>query len=710
MFLSPYTKVEESFNLQAIHDILNYGIGPDQIDFYDHKQFPGVVPRTFVGSLLVSGIVSPLVWLIKLVTGRNLLEGDQSTLQLLVRAVIGLANGFLLIHLGTSVTKIDFVARKFKKKSIIANCYMLMVLSQFHILYYSSRTLPNFMALPFVNYGLSKMVAGDITGLTWLAFTGIVFRIEVGVFSFLIAVSSVGFFQQSDIFLTILMLAVGTIIGTIVSGSVDSYFWGRLIIPELQSLQYNVVEGKAANWGVEPFQAYFNKYIPQLFRPPAVLMLAIIGLSTDPSDDGTVVTDPKTKQTIHRPSKNSLKILCVGSLLYVIIMSAQPHKEWRFIIYVVPVISIFAGNGLATLIARSKESFARKFLVFVFLVLTLAAGLVSAFMGYASSYNYPGGEALKLINQLTKNVDEKTKIHLDVATCMSGASRFGEVHNDLVVYDKTEPDIGESWFLFDFDYLVTEITRDHPFAQSWEKQAVIPAFKDVSPVPVLNWIQQYNSPKDIVGDLVNISVEAFKTKDFSKIKELLDIPIIKEDSLSVYKRFEIGPVPLLHLEDYSKLGKFSLEELADSMFEEVANHRKESGLEENPMDDMLEDLLAQLESLGENEDPELAKPKVDDMLGDFFQELEGMLKAEIPGLKNEEKSGLENTEEDMPGLEEMDEMMKMLLKEMESIVKAEQPGLEKEGKPGLEEFSMDDMMAELLKELEGMAAAENMEQ
>ena len=69
IYVAPYTKVEESFNLQATHDILTYGVPFKNISasfkkYYDHHSFPGSVPRTFVGPLVLSAAARPFAWLV----------------------------------------------------------------------------------------------------------------------------------------------------------------------------------------------------------------------------------------------------------------------------------------------------------------------------------------------------------------------------------------------------------------------------------------------------------------------------------------------------------------------------------------------------------------------------------------------------------------------------------------------------------------------
>ncbi|KAI0226071.1 alpha-1,6- mannosyltransferase [Massospora cicadina] len=72
IYLAPYTKVEESFNLQTIHDFLF--LGPRRLSEFDHLTFPGVVPRTCLGGLAISLLVYPQHLLLKLLSSRSLLD------------------------------------------------------------------------------------------------------------------------------------------------------------------------------------------------------------------------------------------------------------------------------------------------------------------------------------------------------------------------------------------------------------------------------------------------------------------------------------------------------------------------------------------------------------------------------------------------------------------------------------------------------------
>lgn len=100
LFVSPYTKVEESFNIQAIHDIMIHGLPGNRFastfltQNYDHMSFPGSVPRTFVGALGLAAVVKPLSGVLGLDEANGTLEG----MQILGKKTSGLIDKCKLIY------------------------------------------------------------------------------------------------------------------------------------------------------------------------------------------------------------------------------------------------------------------------------------------------------------------------------------------------------------------------------------------------------------------------------------------------------------------------------------------------------------------------------------------------------------------------------------------------------------------------------------
>lgn len=528
LVISPFTKVEESFNIQAIHDILKFGIFPlETIDNYDHKQFPGVVPRTFLGSLVVAGLAKPIL----LLSSAFGFEIEGYELQKLVRAVLGLVNVLMLIRLRDSINKITFSDKKSKRKGLIGFWYTTLLLSQFHLLYYSSRTLPNFIALPLVNFSLSKIIQGDLSGLTWLAFTGIVFRLEVGLFGLIIAiVSSLGF-GQSNIFGNIIYLAMGTLLGGFTSFCIDSYFWGRPLIPEIDSFIFNIVQGKSTEWGTEPWDTYFKKYLFQLFRPPVILMLAIPGLINDPANDGTKFGD---KKSAPHPARYSLRILFISSILFIAAMSFQPHKEWRFIVYTIPIFTLQAANGVTNICQKWGLSVLNKVLIFIIGANVIISSLLSLHMGYISSFNYPGGDALQFTNNyiLENYKNETVSVHMDVPACMTGITRFGELDGKFASYDKSEQD---------FDITNYDIIITHNEVPNWELLHSSRVFDGISLRMFIQIFMAQRKDRLTIFNITKLILSEFAQGEFGTVHDMLRSTITTVEYLNVYKNVNKNP-------------------------------------------------------------------------------------------------------------------------------------------------------------------------
>lgn len=418
-YYAPFTKVEESFNLQATFDILH------QSPHYDHLDYPGVVPRTFLGATVLSTVAWPVVQLLP--------EMSWLDQQVLVRMILA---AFFVLSLGKFAS--GGVRTLFGQTT--AHFTVVLLLCQFHLVFWASRTLPNMFALPWALLGLHHwisslaQVSGRKNHLRWmiryLTFAGVVFRFEVGILlAILIATEWIfgGGITLRDIFKQSI---VSAIISLIITVPLDSFFWNQWIWPEGMVFYFNVILNKSSEWGTLPFSAYFVSFLPRILLVSYPLAIA------------AYATDARVRRML------------TPMIVYIAVFSCLPHKEWRFIIYTVPVFTVAAASSVSSAWIRRSSSFIYRGFLLVSLLGAAASFAISIIMFQISRLNYPGGEALFSLHQIEKDTPY-LHVHLDTETAMTGASLFGQ-SNPHWVYSKNETHTSEEDFIdAQYTHLIT---------------------------------------------------------------------------------------------------------------------------------------------------------------------------------------------------------------------------------------------------------------
>ncbi|MBE4750724.1 hypothetical protein G4177_21370 [Corallococcus sp. ZKHCc1 1396] len=109
-------------------------------------------------------------------------------------------------------------------------------------------------------------------------------------------------------------------------GLLDRLTWGRWFHSAIVYLDFNVVQGKAAQWGTEDFD-----YYPRILRramPGVSMLVGVLAL-------------------VALPRAWGLAALAAG---FVLLHAHQPHKELRFLVPVLPLFAALAGVGLDSLL------------------------------------------------------------------------------------------------------------------------------------------------------------------------------------------------------------------------------------------------------------------------------------------------------------------------------------------------------------------------
>ncbi|KAF9533988.1 Alg9-like mannosyltransferase family-domain-containing protein [Crepidotus variabilis] len=641
VFLCPYTKVEESFNLHAVHDVIMYGVGVEGLYNYDHYTFPSPVPRTFIASLVLAYITKPFIPLLPYLAGfmvflsntgmfpslptslsastsnavnlslsghpissNGTTDPTKFTLQILIRLVLSTLSSLSLIFIKRRLARSSFspasppslsASSTISKPTTnspsssttlsltplnLGEYYTLLSISQFHIPFWMSRTLPNTFALILVNVATGLLLHASLpsssssssavsttattssisttatsslnpTGgtpqtsasatakrqtpttptkhtkhtllqhihtsnrntllaISLLTLTAIVLRAEVVMVHvplvLQILVEGSGMIARNRGgrgrgrgralrrglgFWSVLRVGVAVGVGALAATIlIDTYFntssntqgtfgVGRWIWPELSSILFNVVEGKSSEWGISPWYTY-ALLLPKLLM--ASLPLCLIGLyvplltSTEASNEDSKVISSATEATSssprktkapsspspkkleastqittkltsspsssspYKPSSPSLILFLIPYISMIVLLSFLGHKEWRFVMYVVPAFNVGAAVGGVRLSSHFPTRFWRTFIHLTLFGMVFGNMVLTALLTKTSMGNYPGGEAMRRIHEVVSDGSssygvetekpEHARIHIHISNlaAQTGASLFMQLN------------------------------------------------------------------------------------------------------------------------------------------------------------------------------------------------------------------------------------------------------------------------------------------
>lgn len=288
-----------------------------------------------------------------------------------------------------------------------------------------------------------------------ITYAGIVFRSEIAIM--LVTHTIYLLFQQRASLADVSRAGIaGVALGLATTVSIDSFFWQQFPLwPEWTGFYYNTILGKSTEWGVSPWHHYFLSAIPKLVMNPLVTIICL----------PTAISTPAIQSRSNA--------ILFPSLSFVAIYSLLPHKEWRFIVYVVPPLTAAAAAGAGWIWTRRDKRIWYRFWSIALVLSVVGSFLGSSLLLGVSSLNYPGGQALTRLHRMSSWGKHGTvKVHLDNLSCQTGITRFLQLSPPEIspalhktkrssatwIYDKTENerDLLDPAFMTQFHYVLTE--------------------------------------------------------------------------------------------------------------------------------------------------------------------------------------------------------------------------------------------------------------
>lgn len=392
--------------------------------------------------------------------------------------------------------------------------FTLITITQFHFMFYMSRLLPNIIALPLTLLAVRYWIRRDVK---WFISTAgaviIIFRSELCILFGLLLLYDI-YYKRITIpeFLRTGVIAGSLLVALTVI--VDSFFWQRLLWPELEVLWYNTVMNKSSDWGTSPFLWYFYSALPRALG--SSLLLIPFGLYYEAR----------------------IRALVVPAIFYILLYSFLPHKELRFIIYVFPILNLAAACACSRFWENRQKSLFRNLLAYAAAAHLLFNCLITMFLLLISRTNYPGGVAMSRLHRIVPEY-ENASIYIGNLAAQTGVTRFTELNPEWE-YSKNETLKPGDPELHEFGYLLVEardkyspemrlLTQTHEILEFIECFSNIGLqYDSVFPIkiktkPCIYIMERKNNAKSVV-DLAGETIDDTSIEEFIEtLSETLEI-------------------------------------------------------------------------------------------------------------------------------------------------------------------------------------------
>lgn len=198
----------------------------------------------------------------------------------------------------------------------LAFCWMSLAI------YFSPRAMSEVASALPVTWGLALLLETPsrkklLLGASLLGLA-VILRIHCGLFAAGAVVTLLAQRRRGDA-----LVVFGVLCGwAVIYGLLDLFAWGSFLHSALYYLRFNLIEGRAAEWGTAP-PAFYTKHLVKSLGPHwvAIAVLAVVGLRRSPAVVGLALA------------------FLLGHL-------AMPHKELRFIVPFLPLVCAGAAAGV----------------------------------------------------------------------------------------------------------------------------------------------------------------------------------------------------------------------------------------------------------------------------------------------------------------------------------------------------------------------------